>query len=74
MTIQELYAEIHKLNRDDKWRILQWVANDLATEEQSTPFDPNAVYPIHTVFGMEDAARELHRLFLANNEDTGELK
>jgi len=57
MITPELLDELHKLNRTEKLRVLQILANDLAVEEASLTSDLE--YPIYTPFGNEEAAQFL---------------
>lgn len=61
MTIQELLPLLHQLNRGDKLRVLQFVANELAAEELPT-FPPVEEFRIYTPYGNETAARQLYAL------------
>jgi hypothetical protein len=67
MITPELLDELHKLNRTEKLRVLQVLANELAMEEASLTSDLE--YPIYTPFGNEEAAQilfEAHQAFREN--------
>lgn len=57
----ELLEELQKLNRTDKLRVIQLLADDLASEED-TYFTPGATYEILTPYGNEAAAETLLKM------------
>ena len=65
MLSSELLAEVHRLNRAEKLRLVQLLVNELAAAEAS--LIPEGVeYPIYTPYGNENAASVL--LDLLNKE------
>ncbi|MBZ0320719.1 MAG: hypothetical protein K8L91_30175 [Anaerolineae bacterium] len=70
MTIQELLPLLHQLSRADKLRVLQYVANDLATAEivqDDQVFPPVQEFRLYTPYGNEAAARQLQAMLRAAN-------
>lgn len=68
MSIQELLPLLHQLSRADKLRVLQYVANDLATAEIGTVeqiFPPVQEFRLYTPYGNEAAARQLQEMLQA---------
>lgn len=65
MSIQELLPQLHQLSRTDKLRVLQYVANDLATAEiggVEQIFPPVDEFRLYTPYGNEAAARQLQEM------------
>ena len=65
MLSSELLAEVHRLNRAEKLRLMQLLVNELAAEEASLVAQ-GVEYPIYTPYGNESAASVL--LDLLNKE------
>jgi hypothetical protein len=65
MLSNELLAELHRLNRTEKLRVVQLLVNELAAEETSF-LTEGVEYPIYTPYGNEGAAKVL--LDLLNKE------
>ena len=65
MLTSELLAEVHRLNRVEKLRLVQLLVNQLAAEEASLVAEA-VEYPIYTPYGNENAAAVL--LDLLNKE------
>lgn len=68
MTIQELLTLLRQLSRTDKLRVLQYVANDLATAEiggVEQIFPPVDEFRLYTPYGNEAAARQLQEMLQA---------
>ena len=64
-----MLEELHRMNRADKLRVIQLLADDLATEE-AVGFIPGVAYEIITPYGNEAAARVLSD-FLATEDTEG---
>jgi hypothetical protein len=64
MVLSELIAELHKLDRADKFRVVQILVSDLATEDISPP-RLEGIYPIYTPLGNEAAAEVLLEMLQA---------
>jgi hypothetical protein len=64
MVLSELIAELHKLDRAEKFRVVQILVNELATEEASLP-RLEGVYPVYTPLGNEVAAQVLYEMLQA---------
>jgi hypothetical protein len=56
MTVEELMGELHKLNRADKLRAIQVLAQELAVEERLVP---NAHYEVWSPFDSASTANAL---------------
>ena len=65
MLSSELLAEVHRLNRAEKLRLVQLLVNELAAAEASLIAE-GVEYPIYTPYGNENAASVL--LDLLNKE------
>jgi hypothetical protein len=65
MLSSELLAEVHRLSRVEKLRLVQLLVNELAVEETSLIAE-GVEYPIYTPYGNENAASVL--LDLLNKE------
>ena len=61
MISNELLEELQKLNRADKLRVIQILADDLASEEEPY-FTPGATYEILTLYDNEAAAETLLKM------------
>jgi hypothetical protein len=71
MLYDQLLNEIHKLNRMDKLRIIQALANDLAVEEE-TLLKSGAHYEVWSPFDAAGAAEALGKLLEeAKNKNNG---
>ena len=68
MVTSELLAELHKLDRAEKLRVVQLLVNDLAAEEPSLPVSEGA-YPVYTPLGNEAAADVLSQMLQAAEAD-----
>jgi hypothetical protein len=64
MVLSELIAELHKLDRADKFRVVQILVSELATEEASL-VRMEGVYPVYTPLGNEAAAEVLLEMLQA---------
>lgn len=64
MISNELLEELQKLNRADKLRVIQILAGNLASEED-TYFTSGATYEILTPYGNEAAAQVLYDVLQA---------
>jgi hypothetical protein len=58
MALDDLYAELSRLNRIEKLRAMQFLANELAAEEEPA-LEAGAEYTIYTPVGNEAAAQVL---------------
>ncbi len=66
MISDELLNELHRLNRTEKLRVIQLLANELAEEEAL--LISGAEYPIYTPLGNEAAAQTLWEVLKASDE------
>ena len=60
MLSEKLLSELHRLNRAEKLRVIQVLANELAQEEALLA--PGVEYPIYTPYGNEEAAQTLLKM------------
>jgi hypothetical protein len=60
MLSEKLLSELHQLNRAEKLRVIQVLANELAREESL--LEPGVEYPIYTPYGNEEAAQTLLKM------------
>jgi hypothetical protein len=68
MTIEELMGELHKLNRADKLRAIQVLAQDLAVEEETLV--PNVHYEVWSPFDSGSTANALMDMLNQTKQDT----
>lgn len=61
MISDDLIPTLHKLNRGDKLRIIQILANDLAAEE-AIYFRPGANYEVWSPYDAPEAAETLLKM------------
>jgi hypothetical protein len=66
MTVDELFAELRKLDRHDKLRAVQLLVTELATE---TPALPAGEYEVWSPTDAADAAQALARLLDEDSRD-----
>ena len=59
MSLVELLPVLQALPRDDKLRLLQFLAFELAKEEGVVPLETGETYPIWTPYNAFDAADTL---------------
>ncbi len=62
MTITELIQELHQLSPEEKLRIVQFLVNDLAAEEESPHLARNKAYEVWSPYDSADAAAELRQM------------
>lgn len=72
MTLQELLPLLHQLSRADKLRVLQYVATDLATEENLTAMFTAKEYEVWSPYDSADAARQLYALLEEEKQKSSE--
>jgi methylmalonyl-CoA mutase cobalamin-binding subunit len=61
MAVQELMPTLRELSRSQKLEIIQFLAKELAVEEEM-PLKQGGVYKIHTPFHSAEAAMKLATL------------
>lgn len=71
MLSSELLAEVHRLNRAEKLRLVQLLVNELAAEEASLVAE-GVEYPIYTAYGNDSAAAILMRVLEEYKKSGGE--
>lgn len=72
MSIQELLPLLHQLSRADKLRVLQYVANDLAVDENLEVMFTGREYEIWSPYDSADAARQLYALLEEDKQEAHE--
>ena len=68
MTVEELMGELHKLNRVDKLRAIQVLAQELAVEEETLV--PKAHYEVWSPFDSASTANALMDMLNQTKRDT----
>lgn len=58
MNLQDLFSELHKLNHTDKLRAMQFLANELAVEEEAL-LKPGTQYEVWSPYDAPGAAQTL---------------
>lgn len=61
MSVGELLSTLQKLSRADKLKVMQFLVQELATEE-ALSLQPGATYPIWSPYNSHDAAQKLAAL------------
>lgn len=61
MSLTELLPTVHALSRDDRLRLLHYLADDLAREQGVPPLAPNVEYPVWTPYNATEAAAALQK-------------
>jgi hypothetical protein len=67
MISDELWTQLHKLNRVEKLRVIQVLVNELANDA-ALLLQPDIEYPIYTPYGNEAAAEILHKVLMDTEE------
>lgn len=62
MSITELLPTLKKLSRADKLKAMQFLVEELATEEEALLLQPGATYHVWSPFNSHDAAQKLMTL------------
>ena len=62
MSLTELLPALQALPRADKLQAIQFLASELVREEEVTPLQPGASYPIWSPYDAFEAAETLQRL------------
>ena len=70
MLSSELLAEVHRLNRAEKLRLMQLLVNELAAEEAI--LDPAVQYEVWSPYASAEAAATLQRLLEEDKKSGGE--
>lgn len=63
MVLSELIAELHKLDRAEKFQVVQILVGELAAGDAAIP-RLEGTYPIYTPLGNEAAAQVLYEMLL----------
>jgi len=61
VAVTELLPTLQELSRADKLRVMEFLAQDLVREEESTPRGVEA-YPVWSPYGAHDAAETLLKM------------
>ena len=59
MNLSELLPTLHALPRPEKWRLIQLMVADLASEEEMSRIEDGGAYPIWSPYHAFDAANAL---------------
>jgi hypothetical protein len=68
MSMTELMPVLQTLSRADKLRVIQFLAQDLARAEDSSPLEAGKSYPVWSPYDAFDAAVTLAKLLEAEGE------
>jgi hypothetical protein len=70
MSLVELLPNVRALPRTDRIRLIQLLAEELASEEATLPLASETEYPVWSPYDSFAAAATLHE-FLCRTEDAG---
>jgi hypothetical protein len=70
MSLSELLPAVRSLRREEKLRLLQFLAGEIAREEGLPAIQPGDEYPIWSPYDAFDAAATLERVL---EEDRGNI-
>jgi hypothetical protein len=70
MLSSELLAEVHRLNRAEKLRLVQLLAGELVAEEAA--LDPNVLYEVWSPYDSAEAAAALAKVLEDHKKFGGE--
>lgn len=59
MSLSELLPSVQDLPRRDKLQLMQWLATQLATEEEVPLLSPDVEYPVWSPYDSHEAAATL---------------
>ncbi|HIK13013.1 MAG TPA: hypothetical protein IGS52_22605 [Oscillatoriaceae cyanobacterium M33_DOE_052] len=68
MSITELIPTLQSLSRVDKLKVMQFLVEELAKEENAG-LQPGATYPVWSPYNSHDAAHKLAKLLEEDRED-----
>lgn len=66
MSVAELLSTLQTLSRADKLKVMQFLVQELAAEEEALLLQPGATYPVWSPYNSHDAA---HKLAVLLEED-----
>ena len=59
MNLTEKLPTLHAQPRTQKWRLIQFMVADLASEEETSPIEGGGAYPITSPYHASDATNAL---------------
>ena len=62
MSVAELLSTLQTLSRADKLKVMQFLVQELATEEEALSLQPGATYSVWSPYNSHDAAQKLAAL------------
>lgn len=62
MSVAELLPTLQTLSRADKLKVMQFLVQELAAEEEALLLQPGATYPVWSPYNSHDAAQKLAAL------------
>jgi hypothetical protein len=62
MNVAELLPTLQTLSRADKLKVMQFLVQELAAEEEALSLQPGATYPVWSPYNSHDAAQQLAAL------------
>ncbi|MEH2363933.1 hypothetical protein [Nostoc sp.] len=62
MSVVNLFPILHKLSRADKLKVIQFLVQELATEEEALSLQPGVTYYMWSPYNSHEAAKKLAAL------------
>jgi hypothetical protein len=62
MSVAELLPTLQTLSRADKLKVMQFLVQELAAEEEALSLQPGVTYPVWSPYNSHDAAQKLAAL------------
>ncbi|MDF5727449.1 MAG: hypothetical protein PUP92_05275 [Rhizonema sp. PD38] len=59
MSVAELFPSLRNLSRAEKLRVIQFLVQELASEEEALLLQPGATYHVWSPYNSHDAAQKL---------------
>ncbi|MDF5716311.1 MAG: hypothetical protein PUP93_21125 [Rhizonema sp. NSF051] len=59
MSVAELFPTLRNLSRAEKLRVMQFLVQELASEEEALLLQPGATYHVWSPYNSHDAAQKL---------------
>jgi hypothetical protein len=62
MSIADLFVTLEKLSRPDKLKVMQFLVQEMAKEEETLSLEPEAIYHVWSPYNSHKAAQKLATL------------
>ncbi|MEH2043071.1 hypothetical protein [Nostoc sp.] len=62
MSVADLFPTLHNLSRADKLKVMQFLVQELATEEEALSLQPGVTYHLWSPYNCHEAANKLAAL------------